>query len=54
MGNTIGTRLLAHLGSVAGYVDKLGLVGFLDARACKRKRAPRFFRTSGQGHHQSL
>ena len=37
MGNNIGTRLLAHLGIVAGYVDKLGLVEFLDAELPKEK-----------------
>ena len=42
MGNNIGTRLLAHLGIVAGYVDKLGLVEFLDAELPKEK-----------GHHVS-
>ncbi len=37
MGNNIGTRLLAHLGIVAGYVDKLGLVAFLDPELPKEK-----------------
>ena len=37
MRNNIGTRLLAHLGIVAGYVDKLGLVESLDAEFSKEK-----------------